>query len=301
MKKAKDNFKKQFFQTPSERRQAREQVLGPLEKDIENKRNAWLELLPQAVPRPELALGKRIDCTVSEFRNHVRKALVQTRNEHLLPEEKQAYYEALQYLSAFGTDACTDTKGSIEEDPPIEPTPFCFIRGSGGQYFLDTVRNLMTKVDHQRLCQTLFQPWTYEDDKLSMRWDPIEDKRYALIDNCPKDESVSTVWMANLLAYRALALFPCAPTRYGLGTTAWTTTQTTNEENPSFTWPLWDFPATADTVRTMLQLPELFRDPLDRASLRSRGISAVYRSDRIKVPPRGVNYKLNFTPACAIL
>lgn len=266
--------------TRGERKQAEEQELRPLEEDLREKRTRWLQALRDAVPRPELALGKRIDCTPGEYREHAAAMLVgaglRTR-------------DALDLLAAFGSDFCR-----AERTEAIEATPFCFTFGSGHQFFLDTVRRLLDQVTAERVRQTLFYPWTYRDEGLSLRWDPGEDRRYALLDRDPtaNDNKPRTEWMANLLAYRALALFPTAPVRRGLAVAGWNLCQ----DPPSFSWPLWEFPADLDTVRTLLQTPELGRERPDLMVLRARGITAVYRTHRIEVG-KGVQRKLNFIPA----
>jgi hypothetical protein len=98
--------------------------------------------------------------------------------------------------------------------------------------------------------------------------------------------------LANLLAYRALALFPTAPTRRGLAAAGWNL----GADPPTFSWPVWEFAATLDSIRTLIGLPELTRDRPDLFLLRARGISAVYRAQRIEVG-KGSNVKVNFTPA----
>jgi len=125
-----------------------------------------------------------------------------------------------------------------------------------------------------------------------MRWDPAEDRRYALLDRDPtaSGNKPRTVWMANLLAYRALALFPSAPTPWGLRTTGW------SRSGEAFTWPLWRPPAAPDTIRSLMLLDELGKPVPDRRGLRARGIVAVYRAQRIKVGS-APNFKINFTPA----
>ncbi|NIR32207.1 MAG: hypothetical protein GWN84_23500 [Gammaproteobacteria bacterium] len=125
-----------------------------------------------------------------------------------------------------------------------------------------------------------------------MRWDPVEARRYALMDQDPGPIGSRTVWMANLLAYRALALLPSAPRRNGLATTGWSE----HEDGQFFTWPLWTHPACPDTVRSLLLLPVLCSRAPDRPALRARGIDAVFRARRIKVGT-GANYKVNFSPA----
>jgi hypothetical protein len=272
-----------------DRKKAIEERVRPLEAAADAKRSEWLATLKDAVPRPELALGARIDCTGAEYRDHAAE---------FTDGGDRTSREAIQYLAAFGTDACLEDGKGDRSQRKIEATPFCFIRGSGHQDFLEFVRQLLENVTPERVSEALFEPWVYCDEGLSMRWDPGEDRRYALMDRDPtaSDNKARTVWMANLLAYRSLALFPSAPTRRGLGTTAWTTIQ----GEKAFTWPLWEFAAAPDTVRTLLQLEELRRARLDRSVLDARGISATFRARRIRFPPTGSSYKLNFSPARAV-
>lgn len=266
-----------------EREKAVETEIKPLEEDFFKKRRDWLAALKDAVPRPELALGKHVDCTEDEFREYSR---------NFLEDAHHTDRQALDLLANFGSDACTKDKSDR-----IEATPFCFITGSGHQYFLDTVRELIGKATQERVHAALFEPWTYKDETLSMRWDPIEDRRYALMDRDPtaNDNKPRTVWMANLLAYCGLIFFPSAPTAKGLGTTSW---RRINEEL-SFTWPLWGVPIGPDTIRAVLQIPDLCSTEPSKSSLRARGIVAVFRARRIKVG-EGANFKLNFSQAKAL-
>jgi hypothetical protein len=267
-----------------DREDAIESEVRPLEHVRNQKRREWLDTLKKAVPRPELAIGKRIDCTSSEYRDHAHSFLFGAGH---------ADRQTLDLLAAFGSDACHEKNSDA-----IVPTPFCFIRGSGQQFFLETVRQLMEQATPERVHQTLFEPWGYREEKLSMRWDPVEDRRYALMDRDPTapDNKTRTVWMANLLAYCALELFPCAPGRYGLATTAWAPI---DDEELAFTWPIWEFCAPPDTIRSLVQLGELADVRPDRSSLRARGIAEIFRSRRVKVGT-GSNYKWNFSPARAV-
>jgi hypothetical protein len=174
----------------------------------------------------------------------------------------------------------------------VTATPFCFITGSGHQYFLDTVRQLMGVATAERVRATLFMPWTYSDEKLSMRWDPVEDRRYALMDRDPtaNDNKSRTVWMANLLAYRALSLFSSAPGSRGLGTVGWSGSE------GIFSWPIWDHPIAPDTIRSLMLQPELSTEKHDRRTQKAQGILAVFRAKRVRVGS-GAKYKINFSPA----
>ena len=262
---------------------ALESRVAPLQEALDQKKKAWLEALKKSVPRPELALGKHIKCTPEEFRDHV---------SNFLENSDFNRREPLDLLAAFASDGCFDKKKGC-----VDVTPFCFITGSGHQYFLDTVRQLIKEVDLELVIQALFHPWTYQDEKFSMRWDPTEDRQYALMDRNPtaKDNKARTVWMANLLAYQALALFSSAPSMRSLKTTGWTP----DKDGPRFTWPIWQHPIDIDAIRSLLLLTELQKPDPNSLDLRDRGIVAAFRVRRIQVgsPPL---YKINFSPSIEI-
>lgn len=274
--KEKENEIKRRGLRGAERSKVIESELRPLEQEYERKRWEWLAALREAVPRPELALGRRIDCTAEEYRDCAAELVA-----HATPTTRGP----LDLVASFGSDACCQLRSDA-----IEPTPFCFITGSGHQFFLDTVRELLNHITPDRVSRALFQPWDYQDEKYSMRWDPIEDRRYALLDKDPSDTGVRTVWMANLLAYRALALFSTAPTNRRLDAAGW------DSDHRHFTWPIWEHPLSADTVRSLVQLHELVKERPDKVLLAARGIVAVYRSWRLRVGD-SMNRKLNFSPA----
>jgi len=54
-------------------------------------------------------------------------------------------------------------------------------------------------------------------------------------DPTASDNKPRTIWMSNLLACRALALFPTTPTHNGLATVGW---EGISGNEPYFTWPL---------------------------------------------------------------
>src|SRR5262249_12008351 len=137
----------------------------------------------------------------------------------------------------------------------------------------------------------------------TMRWDPIDDRRYALMDRDPtaSDNKSTTVWMANLLAYVALAYFPCAPTRRRSATACWNGPG----DAPAFCWPVWQRPLTLHCIRSILNhrafaWPDYQANRAElRAELRSRGVDAIFCARRIQVgnPPL---HKINFSPAFAM-
>lgn len=242
----------------------------------------FLKVLRDAVPKPELA---NIDCDAEDFRGLAGP---------LLESSRRGERDAVDMLAAFASDACLHDSPVKRKEGKLAPTLFAFITGGGHQDFLGTARRLLTSVQRERVYSALFEPWTYSDDGLSMRWDPVEDRRYALMDRDPTatDNKPRTVWMANLLAYRALALFSTAPRQYRLATTGWS--RQNNED--VFTWPLWTKPVGPDVIRSLLLLAELYEPAPDRAALRSMRVEAVFRARRIKIG-EGANFKINFSPA----
>lgn len=274
-----------------ERDAAIQSQLEPLRARREECRSRWLQALRRSVPSPELSIGKHLDCTAAEYRELALK---------FLEEASLRVRRVVDLMAAFGNDACVKG-GSIRADDRIEPTPFCFTAGSGQQYFLETAGALMAIAEVGLLKKTLFSPWLYDDQGHSMRWDPVEDRRYALMDKNPSSSGskATTMWMADLLAYRALVLFPSAPGRRGLETTGWNPGGRRDAQR-FLTWPIWEPPLFVDAIRSLLQLEELPKDAPDLDVLRARGIAAVFRAERIRVPP-GPKGKLNFTPARAIL
>lgn len=289
IRNARDDIKKRGLRGKEYKEYVKKRV-APLERELDAMRETWLENLRQSVPSPELALGKNIDCTESEYRSIV---------DPVMEDAHCSNRGSIDLLAAFCSTGCLHPSPTKRKEGKLAPTPLSFISGSGHQDFLDTAGALLKRVSAKRIRATLFESWSYGDEGLSMRWDPVEDRRYALMDRDPtaSDNKPRTVWMANLLAYRALSLFPSAPTRLGLATAGWMKEH--DAEEPSFTWPLWRAPVGLDSVRSLLVLRELHVErfeAVDCSALRARGAEVVFRSRRIKVGA-GANFKVNFTPA----
>jgi hypothetical protein len=197
LKDKRDEIKKRALRG-NDRKSAIDAEVAPLEQKAHQNRGAWLVALKNAIPSPELALGKHIDCTIDEYREYATR---------FLEDAGVNRRAALDFLAAFASDAHFDAKSER-----VVATPFCFITGSGHQYFLDTVRQLMQRVTADRVRLVLFAPWTYSDESLALRWDPLEDRRYALMDRDPtaSDNKSRTVWMANPRGAHARSLNICS-------------------------------------------------------------------------------------------
>lgn len=192
-------------------------------------------------------------------------------------------------LAAYGSEAITDDKGAFEA------TAFCMVRSgdSAGNGLPAYALELRKSCGEQELLHALFKRWGYIDQGPSLRWDPVEDRRYALTWIDPKKDSKNKPVMigANVLALEALGLFPSVPDGARLRTTGFATL---SRSRTVFTWPLWEPWLSYDELRSIVGLAELHKLTPDRGVLRRRGIVEVFRSERI-APNQ---YYRNFTPAC---
>ena len=137
--------------------------------------------------------------------------------------------------------------------------------------------------------RTLFANWEYRDEGYSLRWDPIEDQRYALRWGDPSKLKL-TENAANCLAFEALRCLPCVPVR----------NQGAHDRIPGDRAPqgihlayLDAVPLRVETVRSLLSLRDLHAAPLPRTDLEARGIQEVYSAAVI----RPNQYYSNFAPA----
>jgi hypothetical protein len=235
------------------------------------------------VPARFLSLGKALSVTEDEFRAFARRTA-----DQLITEGSSARHDA-DFAPGFGCEAC------ILDSGKIVPTEFQLITGSGHQYFLETMSKLMAAITQEQLRRAVFGPWTYSDLRLSFRWDPIDDRRYAYGWADPSDDAVQTEHGANLLAAFALPLFPVIPTLCGQVTTGFAPAS----DPLAFTWPIWLDPLTTDSVRSLLALERLQAQTPDRSALRQLGVADVFRTRKIEVGS-GLNTKLNLTSAISV-
>jgi hypothetical protein len=263
----------------NERKEAQEREIGPIRQELAGLRCQWLAALRESVPSLEISLGKHLNARCDELRDTILASL---------EEAISADRAAIDLFAAFGSDACAQAKTD-----QMQATPFCFITGSGHQYFLDTVRQLMEQVNAQRLEEALFSRTEPSDERLSMRWDPQEDRRYAVMWSNPtaSDNKAKTNWATNLLGYRGLQLCSSVPTTRELRTTGWYT-----DPEPAWRWPIWQQGLPVDVVRSTLSHPFLMNSSPSRGLLSAIGVVALYQASRVQVgnPPL---HKINFTPA----
>lgn len=181
---------------------------------------------------------------------------------------------------------------ALRDDGTLWPTPFVFMFGQGHQHFLDRFREAPAQgADSGCIARTLFAPWRRRDDANGFRWDPAEDRRYALRAKNPSTDKITTELGANVLAAVSLPLFPLfAVRRRGQMRVLAPMTRYGPDGQIEFTWPLWTRPARLRTVRVLLHHPELAADRPNPANIPHS--AAVLRAQRISV-----GKYFNVTPA----
>jgi hypothetical protein len=189
----------------------------------------------------------------------------------------------VEFAAAFGSDGVTD------DDRMIEDTAFRTMSGAGHQHFLKFINELARNTSAEQLREAIFGPWRYQDVGFSMRWDPEDDRRYALRWFNPSGDAARTVRGANRLAIEGLRLFPTVPTSSHLATTAFSGRKA---NNTFWTWPIWETPISLDTCRSLLAHAELANPQPSAELCRAIGMVGILKSQRITT-----GKFRNFTPA----
>lgn len=178
------------------------------------------------------------------------------------------------FATAYGSDAITNGK-------VIADTSFRTMSGAGHQHFLEFMRRLAVLTDENNLREALFESWRYGDEGPSMRWDPVDDRRYALRADNPAKSSrfpIRTVRGANRLAVEGLRFFPTVPLGRGLATVGFGAPGGDAERR--LRWPIWEEVLAQPMVRSLLTHPDLWGDPLPRDRLLRMGVRQVFECNR---------------------
>lgn len=221
-------------------------------------------------------LNKDLKIPISSFRNEARKTI------------KSGNFQIADWFSAIGSDAHEDRYGNIEG------TLFDLMN-AGKQYFLQTIFFLVENTSQDDLRNTLFEKWTYENQRGGMRWDIAEDRRYALRWKDPQADTTESQWGANRLAIEALPLLQTFPSSTRLQTTGFLSK---GKKQTFFTWPIWIFPISVDVCRSLLGITGNYGID-DSSDLSKMGVANLFRSQRIWKGKAPNDYS-NFCPATAV-
>lgn len=182
------------------------------------------------------------------------------------PDARKVFEDAgsnrlrLDLLSALMSDAAV-------REGRIRATPFCAMFGQGHQNFLERLESVPQGVpprelrgevtaddlnSPKKLEETLFQSWERADPTESFRWDPQEDRRYALRFDNPSGDKALTVHGANRLAALGLPLLTAVPIRERGEVRLYAIMTNWEAGGIVVSWPIWSHPATLGAVRRMI-------------------------------------------------
>lgn len=213
-------------------------------------------------------LGDDLPCAPEQF-------LALAREAGILEER-----EVSDYLAAFGV--------ARDHQDKIDDTAFRTMSGAGHQHFLGFARTLTAETTREHVEKALFARWTYEDPRPTLRFDSLDDRRYALRADNPASGSSSapirTVRAANALAFEGLRLLPVVPAEGG-GVATTLTAQ--DGRSLAVRWPIWERPIRRDVVAGLVAHP---------APVGAPGVACVFECRRITIGKfRG------FTPARRVM
>lgn len=157
------------------------------------------------------------------------------------------------------------------ESERLHDSAFRTMSGAGHQHFLAFARELAEQTTSEQVDRCLFEPWTYDDPKPSLRFDPADDRRYALRADNPATSSrapIRTVRAANALAFEGLALLPVVPMQGGAATTLFSR----NGRALNVQWPIWQRPIGRDVAAGLLA-----------SEASAPGILARFRAQRVTI------------------
>jgi hypothetical protein len=189
-------------------------------------------------------------------------------------------------LSSFGVECFTDDKGNFKD------SSLRMVRAgdSAGQGLLAYGKRIIEATSADDLQFAIAETWLYRDKQCALRWDPAEDRGYALQWGNPSDDGALSVRGANCLALFAMTFLPTIPLRGQVETTGFGLKE---PKQASLTWPVWKHPINLNTVGSLVALSELQLAQPSRQELSLRGVAAAYRCNRVMTS----TYYANFTPA----
>jgi hypothetical protein len=185
--------------------------------------------------------------------------------------------------------------GAVKDDGRIFAAPLCAMFGQGHQHFLtrltEVPRGVLPKAMAKRrsppdlnaptyLSAALFVQWSRGDETDGFRWDPAEDRRYALRFKNPSGDAGRTVHGANRLASFGLAALPGAAVVRRRGLRFLTLGAEAGPDGAlGVTWPIWSRATSLAAIQALLGHPVLVS--ADQGCIRHLGVVERRRAHRI--------------------
>lgn len=228
-------------------------------------------------------LGQNTTVPQSEFRSQLLLARAAA---------ERTARTTVDYYAAFGTDGLV----SENDETTIQDTALRTMAGAGHQHFLETMRNVIEACTEDQLRKTLLETWCYDDptQTLSLRFDPLDDNRYALRwrnpSGDPDRKKSGSMLGANRLAIEGIPFFTTAAGPRFLKTVGF---QGHRSRDTFLRWPVWTTPISKQVIGALLSSQAIQEADMER--LNAIGVSTVFTSQRITV-----GKVRNFTPAHAV-
>jgi hypothetical protein len=283
-------------------------LLGLL-RALDNARPAWRSRAYWDVRNPPLrpVLDLPNGRTRREIADAAAEGAAKLGEAHVFDRKDLNYSgdearEVLLKLADSARSALFDallSDGALKDDGRIWPTPLCFLFGQGHQHFLDRLSAVPTGRlpktlektrkapdlnDPQFIAATLFGPWTRSEATDSFRWDPIEDRRYALRARDPSGDPAGTQHGANRLAAIGLpAMSGTIILRHGGMRFLNRGTSYGTAGRIEISWPIWNEPARLTGLRALLARSEIAMETPDEQNLNAVGVIGLFRAERISV------------------
>lgn len=242
------------------------------------------------VPREIAAAAGEGVATLARAHRFDRDDIAYTTEEaRVLLAQATGAYEAAVLAALFSDGAAEDGK--------VWPSPLCFLFGQGHQHFLsrlatipagtlpkklEKLRRPPDLTDSAYIAAALFEPWTRGDPTDGLRWDPAEDRRYALRAVDPSADPAGMQHGANRLAAIGLPALPGVAIRRRGTRFLNLATSYGGDGTIRVTWPIWTRPARLTGIRALLSHPVLSRDEPE-AMRALPDVELVFRARRMSV------------------
>ena len=234
------------------------------------------------------SIGDNLTLSPQRFRHLAEESISTTDDQRVESTESNDRLNA-DLMAAFGSDGTFQPHS--KDHSLIQDTALRTMSGAGHQHFIRFMREIIEQTTATHLYETLFENWRYQDEGrgLNLRWDPVDDRRYAMRWKNPSADPNMTMRGANRLAIEALPLFPTAVVGTKLETTGF---KTIPRKGTFWYWPIWNRWLPIDSIKTILQHPAISQE--ESLNL-PKGIVTTFKSQRITV-----GKFRNFTPAVPV-
>ena len=190
----------------------------------------------------------------------------------LTPPDIRTYLELADRDLAGSLATALVAEDSLDDKGRAKPSDLYF--AAGRQKFVHAVRRLLRGVSCEDVLVGFAGPWPYDSELPSLGWDVADDRQYALRAKNPSDEKKSTNPGPEALALLGLTLHPVFR-----GNDRTLTQGCSARKSASYSWPLWNKPASPNAVRSLLAHAYDHPAASDRAQwFRSWGVFRVMKS-----------------------